>query len=144
MSGPRGRAIRSSNGRFPPKSGIGAAVDQNSVGNITALIDKPIWERVQHQVSKASPNYGCSQIRDRPIDERGLAMDVEIVKFDHRNPMTRERSQHVFMREVFAMLFRPMIGPEIIRILPECFRATFAKKASCSGAERFRKCWFVR
>ena len=31
-------------------------------------------------------------------------MDVEIVKFDHRNPMTRERSQRVFMREVFALL----------------------------------------
>ena len=50
--------------------------------------------------------------------------------------MSCERVKHLLMGEVLRCSFWPMIGPEIMRSLPACSRATFAKKASCSEGDR--------
>jgi hypothetical protein len=75
-----------------------------SMGDIATLVDEPVRERAEKQVPEGSPDQSCSKVGDCAIDEWRLPMNVHVMKFDHRNAVSRQGIKHAHMRKILAML----------------------------------------
>jgi hypothetical protein len=100
---------------------------------MAALIDKPIWKYIEHVATKRSARECGSEIRDRAINKRCPAIDAEIVKLDYRNPMTRERVQDAFMREISTVLVLSDDWPGNYQCLATMLASDFLKEGLLSG-----------